>query len=720
MVVSLGSKYKRLLRAISVIVICLFLSNDISFGIQAVHQASITHTLSVPSRFNDISVYSANNSLTDGKEPALADALQEEAGLVYLNHLMGKILAGWGSIMSERAIRTIAQRHFTELEKEDIRLLDVKKEGKTFSLTCLATGGKEVVLRFYDPKDSPDGETAKSSISISGSKIRVVIESKDPLTEEEPVTETAGQSLKEEPSYEAKDPFPVQQGKTLIDSVFEGGGAKGVAYGGALDVIAERDMWFRKIAGTSAGAITASLIAVGYDHKELRNIIMGTNFNDFKDLKWGFLPTWANLLMFGGLYWGKFFEKWIDKKFNEKLGYSPTMKDLPIPLTVIASNITDQQMLVIDKDTAPDLKVSTAVRMSMGIPFFFDVFKWFGFYASKIRARRVVDGGLLSNFPLFVLENDGQHGVPVLGFRLDEVKEKKPPKGFWAWVLALVKKLPVVNIAAAVLSTGMDAHDNRHIEDDDWARIVNIPVDVGTTDFDLSKEKKEELMMRGRIATEKVLDKKLAEAHRQRKIKAAARDKDEGEGEVQQPLQDDERKVQDLIDGLVIMALEADLNNSKVILGLDTSLIPDLQRSTSAMNNLLKVLRDMKMKNVIVCQSEGAALYSEIAKVREDSDISKSNIVVVGEKDVLSSGAFDALKAENEEEVGAYFAEVIVPEGFPDDGDTELIRIISQAIQEASKGDRASRRKEFFLKAEPMGIDKLVDKLERQTERFSA
>ena len=307
-----------------------------------------------------------------------------------------------------------------------------------------------------------------------------------------------------------------QEKKTLIDSVFEGGGAKGVAYGGALDVVAEKGLWFRRIAGTSAGAITASLIAAGYDHKEMRSVIMGTNFNDFKDRKWGFLPTWLNMLFFGGLYWGHYFEKWIDKKFVEKLGFSPRMKDLPIPLTLIASNITDKEMLIINKETAPDLKVSTAVRMSMGIPFFFNVFRWLGSYKDKIKIRRVVDGGLLSNFPLFVLENDGEHGVPVVGFRLHEIAKKKKHKTFWSILLALLKKLPVVDIAANILSTGMDAHDNRHIEDDDWARIVNIPVDVGTTDFDLTPAKKEELMEKGRVATEKVLDKKLTEAERQR------------------------------------------------------------------------------------------------------------------------------------------------------------------------------------------------------------
>ncbi|MFC1576353.1 patatin-like phospholipase family protein [Candidatus Omnitrophota bacterium] len=306
----------------------------------------------------------------------------------------------------------------------------------------------------------------------------------------------------------------VQKGKTLIDTVLEGGGAKGVAYVGALDVVAERNMWFRKVAGTSAGAITAALIAAGYNHEEIKTIVFETDFNKFKDKRWGFVPPWMNLLFFGGLYRGRAFEKWMAKKLEDKLGYEPTLKDLPIPLTVIASDLSDAEMLILNAQTAPDLEVSKAVRMSMGIPFFFNVFHWLGEYQDKIKTRHVVDGGLLSNFPIFVLEKDGEEGVPVVGFMLHEIKQKKKKKPFWSRIAGLIEKAPLVHILLRVLETGLDAHDKRHIEDATWARIVDIPVDVGTTDFNLTTAQKEELAERGRKATEKVLDKVLAEAER--------------------------------------------------------------------------------------------------------------------------------------------------------------------------------------------------------------
>ena len=54
-----------------------------------------------------------------------------------------------------------------------------------------------------------------------------------------------------------------------IDGVFKGGGAAGVAYNGALMALARNGVWFERVAGTSAGAITAALIAAGYDANEI-------------------------------------------------------------------------------------------------------------------------------------------------------------------------------------------------------------------------------------------------------------------------------------------------------------------------------------------------------------------------------------------------------------------------------------------------------------------
>jgi predicted acylesterase/phospholipase RssA len=56
---------------------------------------------------------------------------------------------------------------------------------------------------------------------------------------------------------------------TYIDATFEGGGALGTAYTGTLKALDRHDIWFERVAGNSAGAITAAMIAVGYTATEI-------------------------------------------------------------------------------------------------------------------------------------------------------------------------------------------------------------------------------------------------------------------------------------------------------------------------------------------------------------------------------------------------------------------------------------------------------------------
>ena len=54
------------------------------------------------------------------------------------------------------------------------------------------------------------------------------------------------------------------------DAVFEGGGVKGIGLVGAVSEIEKAGYEFENLAGTSAGAIVASLLAAGYSSEELK------------------------------------------------------------------------------------------------------------------------------------------------------------------------------------------------------------------------------------------------------------------------------------------------------------------------------------------------------------------------------------------------------------------------------------------------------------------
>ena len=57
------------------------------------------------------------------------------------------------------------------------------------------------------------------------------------------------------------------------DLVCKGGGVKGIALLGAIYYLEEKGYTFQNFAGTSAGAIVSSLLAVGYTGKELKEAI---------------------------------------------------------------------------------------------------------------------------------------------------------------------------------------------------------------------------------------------------------------------------------------------------------------------------------------------------------------------------------------------------------------------------------------------------------------
>jgi NTE family protein len=219
------------------------------------------------------------------------------------------------------------------------------------------------------------------------------------------------------------------------DGVFEGGGVKGIAFVGALEAARERgiERWVN-VAGTSAGAIIASLLAVGYEPRQLREILEKTDYATFADYGWGgkIVGGVRNALRGRGLCPGRTFTDWLSERFKESpVGKAdPTFHDVErtLPpeldaderekarwrLRVIASDVTEGRMLVLpdditdytDKDGRPytkeDLPIARAVRMSMSFPYFFEPVELY----RNGRVHYIVDGGLLSNFPVFLFDGD--------------------------------------------------------------------------------------------------------------------------------------------------------------------------------------------------------------------------------------------------------------------------------------------------------------------------
>jgi len=311
------------------------------------------------------------------------------------------------------------------------------------------------------------------------------------------------------------------------DFVFEGGGVKGIGLAGALATLEERDYRAENIAGTSAGAITAALLAAGYSASELREIIVSLDYRQFQDRGWEdkipLIERSLSMLLDLGLYEGDRFLEWIRERLvakgvhtfadlvHDEFADDPRYRSR---LQVVASDVTTHELLVLPRDATKlgiqpdDLDVALAVRMSMSIPVFFEPVRVVNEKTGQVHV--IVDGGMLSNFPVWLFDcPDGDVPEwPTFGLLLVEPKPRTPI-GARLPAPRMTGKGPgaVIDYVKALAQTMMEAHDRLYVEQANYARTIPIPtLGVGTTEFDLSRERALALYDSGRWAAEKFLD----------------------------------------------------------------------------------------------------------------------------------------------------------------------------------------------------------------------
>ena len=321
--------------------------------------------------------------------------------------------------------------------------------------------------------------------------------------------------------------------------VFEGGGVKGIAYLGALALLDEKGIvsGIQRIGGTSAGAINAVLLGLGFSPRETEEILWSLDFKEFMDDSWGVIRDMKRLKEQYGWYKGDYFRDWIGKLIKEKIGNSDaTFADLEAmkekrgfkSLYFMCTNLSTTFSEVFSAEHTPRTCIADAVRISMSIPLFFAAKR-------SVRGDVYVDGGVLDNYPVKLFDrkkylDSGNFTEPeyymkinvafadaarpisnyvynkeTLGFRLDTKAEislfrdhaepqHKKIDSFFEYTWALINTL-------------LGAQDSAHLHSDDWARTIYIDtLGVNTTDFDLSDDRKKELVNSGREGTEKYFE----------------------------------------------------------------------------------------------------------------------------------------------------------------------------------------------------------------------
>jgi NTE family protein len=316
-------------------------------------------------------------------------------------------------------------------------------------------------------------------------------------------------------------------GDDTADLVLEGGGVKGIGLVGALSVLEEAGYRFPKVAGTSAGSIVGALVAARMSAAEMYDVMNGLPYIKFKDKglldRVPIVGKAASLLFEKGIYEGRYITKWLDQQLAARKVH--TFGDLALDdpgtslpedrryrLVAMTSDVCFgrlrrlpwdyKECYDVEPTTSP---VSQAVRASMSIPFFYEPLR-LDYEKPDGGGKRkehvfLVDGGMLSNFPVDVFDRtDGQMPRwPTFGIKLSA----KP----------LAEQPPIdisgpVGMAKAMISTLTGFYDQMHLDE---PAVVDRTIFVDTTgvkatDFDLDQETQDRLYQNGRDAASKFLE----------------------------------------------------------------------------------------------------------------------------------------------------------------------------------------------------------------------
>lgn len=287
------------------------------------------------------------------------------------------------------------------------------------------------------------------------------------------------------------------------DLVCEGGGVRGIGLVGAVEALGQAGYEFPRVAGTSAGAIVASLVAAlqvaGEPLSRLAEVMRSIDYRKFLDRSLiGRVPLIGgglSLLVSDGVYRGAYLEQLLAGLLDDlgvrtfgDLRTGEQSEQFAWSLVVTASDLSRRRLVRIPWDLGtygidPDeFSVARAVHASSAIPYVFE--------PVRVGSATWVDGGLLSGFPVELFDQpETQPRWPTFGIRLS-ARPGIPPTH------------PVhgpVSLGLAAIETLVSNQDNAYIDDPCTVRrTIFVPAnEVSPIDFNLTPQQRDALYQGG-------------------------------------------------------------------------------------------------------------------------------------------------------------------------------------------------------------------------------
>lgn len=305
---------------------------------------------------------------------------------------------------------------------------------------------------------------------------------------------------------------------TPANLVFEGGGVLGISYLGALQYLYQSGILqsVKRVAGTSAGAITACITSFHLPFEKTRELVDTLDYKKipqesrYPELKaisepalrqfeeiFGDLGCLYRLMTKYGWYSSEYFYNWLKKQIASQFDHTKklppyTFADFKNPsihkeqrpfhdLYVVGTNLSYRSSNIFCYENTPHMEVAQAVRVSMSIPLFFEAVEYTPDMADA-SANIFCDGGVMWNYPINMFDSafftkDKRDGVneQTLGLRFLSSTKYHEINNFLDFIN---------NLYHSQLRVQQNYFEN---SPQDIARSIQInPGDVSFVDFDIT------------------------------------------------------------------------------------------------------------------------------------------------------------------------------------------------------------------------------------------
>ena len=234
--------------------------------------------------------------------------------------------------------------------------------------------------------------------------------------------------------------------------------------------------------GVSAGSLVAMCISIGFTLEELEDISVRFDFSNVKE--YDSVPGW---ILHFGLDTGERLMKLIQACLHVKglpstFTFQECQDRFGKSLRIVATDLNEAKPITYSPQDTPHYAICDAVRASMSYPYYFQP------HICPLTGHYLVDGGVISNYPLFVVpEEEHSSTLSILIRTSVEKKENLMDEGIETLIARPLQMMFIekTNIEAKFYD----------------ARCIQIRLgDINTLEFSFEEETKNFIINRGKEA----------------------------------------------------------------------------------------------------------------------------------------------------------------------------------------------------------------------------